>query len=332
MPAGTHTLIAKYSGDGRYGPSQSDAIPHDVIASATATTLVSDPNPSAWGGKVDLRATVDRGAATGTVEFFDGATSLGTAPVSDGVVLLSVSHLSVGTHELTADYGGDACFAGSRSAAMSQVVNLAATTATLNVEPAATGWGQAVGLSAAVDPAAATGTVQFWDGLNPIGPPQPVMDGVATLSWMDLSVGSHALVAKYSGDDYYEPSQSQAVPHDVASGSSIVSLDAQPAQTQCGETVRLSAVVDPAAASGTVQFCDGLDPIGPPQAVSDGVATLSWTDLPAGTHTLIAKYSGDGRYGPSQSDAIPHDVIASATATTLVSSPRRWGSGARAAR
>src|SRR5439155_10534243 len=166
-----------------------------------------------------------------------------------------------------------------------------------------------------------------WDGLNPIGPPQPVMDGVATLSWMDLSVGSHALVAKYSGDDYYEPSQSQAVPHDVASGSSIVSLDAQPAQTQCGETVRLSAVVDPAAASGTVQFCDGLDPIGPPQAVSDGVATLSWTDLPAGTHTLIAKYSGDGSYGPSQSDAVSHEVNPIPTATTLGSNanPARFG-------
>ena len=55
--------------------------------------------------------------------FLDGATSLGTGTLNaSGVATFSTSALSVGTHSITAAYGGDTNDAGSTSAALTQTV------------------------------------------------------------------------------------------------------------------------------------------------------------------------------------------------------------------
>jgi hypothetical protein len=59
---------------------------------------------------------------TGKVTFRDGATSIGMATLSGGVGTFKKANLAVGTHSITASYGGDAMSAGSTSAALSQVV------------------------------------------------------------------------------------------------------------------------------------------------------------------------------------------------------------------
>jgi hypothetical protein len=57
------------------------------------------------------------------VSFLDGATNLGSSSLnSAGVATLSTSTLAIGTHSITASYGGDANFASSTSQALSQVV------------------------------------------------------------------------------------------------------------------------------------------------------------------------------------------------------------------
>jgi hypothetical protein len=86
----------------------------------TGTSLTSDVNPQLAGSPVQFTATVSPNTATGSVEFFDGATSLGTAPVSAGTAVLSTSSLTTGNHSMTAQYSGDVCDAGSLSSAYSQ--------------------------------------------------------------------------------------------------------------------------------------------------------------------------------------------------------------------
>ena len=66
-----------------------------------------------------LTATVTSGA-TGTVTFDDGATSLGTGTISGGVATLTTNSLAVGTHSITAQYGGDSNYNASVSTAVSQ--------------------------------------------------------------------------------------------------------------------------------------------------------------------------------------------------------------------
>jgi Bacterial Ig-like domain (group 3) len=72
---------------------------------------------------VTFTATVSPGAATGTVTFVDGTTTLGTAPLSNGIAAFTTSSLSGGTHNITAAYSGDATYGGSTSAALTQVVS-----------------------------------------------------------------------------------------------------------------------------------------------------------------------------------------------------------------
>jgi Bacterial Ig-like domain (group 3)/FG-GAP-like repeat/Abnormal spindle-like microcephaly-assoc'd, ASPM-SPD-2-Hydin/FG-GAP repeat len=92
----------------------------------TNTALVSSQNPSAWGQSVTFTATVTSvgsGIPTGTVTFFDGATGLGSSSLnSSGVATLSTTTLAIGTHSITASYGGDPNFGSSTSQVLSQVV------------------------------------------------------------------------------------------------------------------------------------------------------------------------------------------------------------------
>jgi hypothetical protein len=96
---------------------------------ATATALTSSPNPSNVGQAVTLTATVtaqpgfDKGTPTGTVNFFDGTTNIGSSSLNgSGVATLMTSTLAVGTHSITAAYSGDANFTTSTSPAVQQVV------------------------------------------------------------------------------------------------------------------------------------------------------------------------------------------------------------------
>ena len=85
-------------------------------------------NSTVYGQAVTFTATVAGaaplvGTPTGSVTFFDGATTLGSAPLSGGVASLAVTTLTVGSDSITAVYSGDPNFAGSPSTALSQTVD-----------------------------------------------------------------------------------------------------------------------------------------------------------------------------------------------------------------
>ena len=72
---------------------------------ALTVTLNDRPSTSYYGQSVDLQAAVS-GATTGTVEFFDGSTEIGTAVnlSTSGYANYVTDTLSVGTHSITAEY------------------------------------------------------------------------------------------------------------------------------------------------------------------------------------------------------------------------------------
>jgi hypothetical protein len=86
--------------------------------------LVSSPNPSMFNQNVTFTATVSGGVtpATGTMQFQEGATTLGSSTVSNGSASFSTSSLSAGTHNVYAVYSGDAGHAGNTSNTVAQVV------------------------------------------------------------------------------------------------------------------------------------------------------------------------------------------------------------------
>ena len=177
----------------------------------TSTVLSSSVNPSVIGQATVLTATVSPAAATGSVTFKDGATTLGSATLSGGVATLSKSFTTAGAHSLTAAYAGTSSYASSTSAAKTQtVITQATSTTTLSASPNPAAVGQTVTLSASVSPTTATGTVTFKDGTTTLGT-ATLSGGSASLSTSALALGSHSLSASYAGDSGTAPSSSSAV-------------------------------------------------------------------------------------------------------------------------
>src|SRR4029077_1976885 len=133
----------------------------------TATTLASSKNPSTSGDSVTFTAGVTSagGVPTGTVSFNDGATLLGTGALDGtGTASFSTTGLSLGTHTVTASYGGDTSFKVSTSASVSQLVRAPSTTV-LTAAPNPSTYGATVTLTATVTGSngTATGSVTFRD-------------------------------------------------------------------------------------------------------------------------------------------------------------------------
>src|SRR5262249_38101206 len=130
LAIGTHTIQANYAGTTTFS-STTGLLTQTVQPSVlpTATTLSSSANPSVYGQTGTFTAVVSgsSGTPTGTVTFYEGSTTLGTAmlAVVDGVDQgsFSTSALSVATHVITANYSGADKFTSSTSDALSQTVN-----------------------------------------------------------------------------------------------------------------------------------------------------------------------------------------------------------------
>ena len=122
LPVGTNSITAKYVGDTNYATSTSTPATVVTVAQGTTTTTVSfSPTLPVYGQVITLTATITPGASgaaspTGTVDFFNGSTLIGSGTVSNGVATLNTTALPVGTTDVTAQYLGDSNYSGSTSA------------------------------------------------------------------------------------------------------------------------------------------------------------------------------------------------------------------------
>jgi hypothetical protein len=187
----------------------------------TTLTLTSSPNPSTFGQSVTFTATVAPVGASGTVTFTEGATTLGTGTLSGGVATFNSNNLPVGSHVISATYGGTSSYVGSSSNTVSQVVNQASTTLTLTSTPNPSNPGQSVTFTATVPSLSATGTVTFTEGATTLGT-GTLANGVATFNTTSLGAGSHDISATYGGDSNYSGSTSNTVSQVVSCNPLVV--------------------------------------------------------------------------------------------------------------
>ena len=215
---GSHTITAKYNGDGNLSPSSATPLIQVVNRDDTTTTVVSSVNPSVFGQPVSFTATVTAnapgsGMPTGTVTFFDNGTMFDTKVLVASQAASTTASLSVGIHSITVAYGGDGNFNPSTSAPLAQTVLRAATVTTLTSSLNPSTFGQAVTFTATVSvvppgAGAPTGTVTFRDGVVVLGstPLSPTFHAAITTA--ALQVGSHSITATYSGDGNFLGSSS----------------------------------------------------------------------------------------------------------------------------
>jgi hypothetical protein len=173
LAAGQHSITAVYSGDANNAVSTSAALT-ETVQSSTTTTLASSANPAASGASVTFTATVAEVAPgtaipTGTVTFKDGSTTLGTDTLNgSGVTTFSTSTLTVGSHSITAVYGGDANNLTSTSATLSQTVSPTDFTLSINPASATISSGQTASYTLTVTPQGSfTSQVSFTCGSLP---------------------------------------------------------------------------------------------------------------------------------------------------------------------
>ncbi len=184
-----------------------------------------------------------------------------------------------------------------------------ATARTARVHPHFFGPG-ATTLQANVDPAEATGFVQFFDATTQawIGSGE-LNNGVATLTVQ--VAGTHYYIASYYGSAPYQGSSSDAEQISPAKINSFTSIDIEPTNPAPLTPVVLSAFVGGSGATptGTVTFVDDNtgNTLGTATIDGGGNATLTLTTLTAGDYEISANYPGDSTY--MQSSSGDEDVV-----------------------
>jgi len=324
LTSGSHSITANYGGDSGHAASTSIVLLQSVQQTATTTTISSNLNPSVFGQSVTFTAnvTTTAGVPSGNVTFLDGATLLATVAVSGGTASFSTSTLSVGSHTISANYGGDSDHSGS-SGSTSQSVNPASssTALTSDINPAV--FGQTTTLTAAITTqfgGNATGTVTFTDGATTIGL-SPISGNSAVLTTA-LAVGTHPLKATYSGDGNVSGSTSSALSEKVNKASTSVTLTSSENPAVVGDPVTYTATVVPqfsGTPSGTVTFKQGGVIVGT-APVAGGVATFTTSYSSSGSFLIKASYSGDSSFLASTSAALKEVVGHSAVAISVASS------------
>ena len=126
LSVGGHTITATYSDPSGNFTGSSSSLVQTVNRANSFTSLVSSANPSTYLTNVTFTATISSAVAgvtpSGSVTFFDGATSLGTVNLVNGVASVSTATLTVGDHRITAIYNSDTNFSGSGSTPLTQTV------------------------------------------------------------------------------------------------------------------------------------------------------------------------------------------------------------------
>ena len=309
-----------------------------MAKAATTTTLTSSPSAIVTGQPLTLTATVglvapSTGAPTGSVTFRDGTAVLGTVLLTPdgGVATASLTTaLRAGAHGLTAGFSGDANTNASTSPARTQTATKASTTITLTTSTSAAVVGQDVTFTATLGVVAPgtgtpTGGVMFLNGAVALGTVTPDATGVATLTRSALTLGPHAITARYVGDTGFDAVTSSALTVTIVKASTVTTVTGSANPAAWHQPVTLTAAVSVVAPgsgtpTGLVTFFNGPATLGTAALIA-GHAALTTSALTVGDHTITASYAGAATFNGSVSTVLTESVVPAPSATTLTASP-----------
>jgi sugar lactone lactonase YvrE len=329
---GMHTITATYNGDSanQISGSVSNVLKQDVLE-ASLVVLTSTPNPSNYGNTVIVTITVNSSGAaspTGSVIILDGGKQIGIANLvgSTGSGTFSTSSLAVGSHTITAAYQGDTNNGPNSSGSITQLVNQAQTTVALAATPSPAIVGGALSISATVQvvrgAATPSGELTFtdtFDGTTVALGTKPLGAGGTVAINPTLALGTHSVVASYVGDadDGASASAPVVIKVQLATTSTAVSSSESPSVIETAVTFTAKVTGNGGTPAGAaIFFADGIL-LGSSTLDAGGRATLSYSALTVGTHSITAMYTGDANDQASTSPPISQVVGTISTATSL---------------
>jgi len=327
--AGTHSIVANYNGNSEFSSSSSLAVAVNVNQAATKLGLFSSAISSVFNQAVTFTATIAPqfgGAATGTIIFKDGNTSIGSSVVNGNSASLMTAGLTVGTHSATAVYSGDANVTGSSSAVVAEIVDKAATIVSITSSANPSTVGGSVTFAITVAPQISgipSGTVTLKkNGRNLIA--LSLNSGQASYTISSLALGSYNMTAVYTGDANFNSSTSpvlqQAVDKVMTTTTITSSLNpASSGQAITFVTATISSTGIAPPNGGVITFKNGGTTLGTGSLLG-GSASFTTSSLAAGSDSIIATYAGDSTFAPSSSQATVQVVNKYGTVTTVASS------------
>jgi hypothetical protein len=277
LATGTRSITAGYGGSTTFLGSVSSTVTVTVAPAApgiaTTTTLASSATTAVSGTSIIFTAIVTpaSGSAipTGTVSFADAGTNLGSGTLdATGKATFSTTALAVGSHSITASYGGattPTAFSNSASSAVSVTITISpviSTTTALAASATTVSSGTSLTFTATVTPAsgttAPTGTVTFTDGSTALGT-GTLASGQATLTTSSLAVGTHTITAAYGGSATFSSSTSTGVAITITAATADFTLSLSPtsASVAHGSTVGSMLTITGGANQSFTLACTG---------------------------------------------------------------------------
>jgi len=254
---------------------------------------------------------------------------------------------NAGTHTTYSMYTGDANFLSSSTPVYNVVVLPDPTSTVIKSSAPTMTPGQSITFTANVTDtyySPVSGTITFYDGTAPLGT-VPATANAAVFSTSNLLIGAHSIKACFSSaiippniQNFVNSCSTPlletiSLPPSVDPTVTVLTSSLNPSVV--GQSVTFTATAATTGSfifvpTGTVTFYDGANNIGS-GILTNGVATLTTSTLPAGLHQITAAYIGSTTMAPSTSAAVAQQVntsLASAGTGFLMSvSPTTFSVG-----
>jgi hypothetical protein len=321
---GTHSVTATYLPAGNLKTSVGTLL--QVINKRTSTFFITaTPNPAPRLKFVHFEISL-HSSATGPIWVEDGEMQKeACAALVAGHCTLDLAFSTLGVHNLQFEYSGDAL---NSDAAVFFPVTVGQNfpTVTLTSDKAPAEFYQSINFTANLSDTSATGTVQFFaDG---VGMQSCVIQaGTCTSFFYRLSVGTHSVVAVYSGDTMTAGATSPALTQIVIPAATTTTIASSEHPFAYGAGLALTGTVTNGGAgpTGAIQFEDVTST---PEVIlgtcelagaSSCILVLT-TPLSIGNHTLVAEYVSDGNYAGSKSAQLSQEISKPTASVAVVSS------------
>jgi hypothetical protein len=245
-------------------------------------------------GSAKLTASITPSTAAGSVEFFDGATSVGQALVSSGTATFTATGLTVGEHQFTAKFTPD-----SSTVAASQAVTSGYVKSGSSVPLAfssAPSYGKAVTIQTTTTGVPEGATITF--NVGSYTKTATVASHIAKITYSTLNPGTYAVKATYAGSS--QVAGSTASKSLVVAKAAPVISESFPTATLVGKpgtgTVKVAISGSTLKPTGTVRIYRGTTLLKSVTLSSTtGSASITLPKLPMGTQKLLIKYYGSAK-------------------------------------
>jgi len=337
LSVGSHTLNVTFTP--MDAADYTTAVATATISIIKATPVVSvsvSPEPSYPGDYATITATVSSVNSTyptGSVTFSIDGTAAGSAILSSGAATLSYSFAQVGSHTITATFGGDANYNTASGSGQHNVVLIPTSTVVSATPNPAIGGQQSVTLQTItifpnLEPGTAnkrqplTGTVQFFDGGMLLG--SVAINSTTELAHLTVSsmtVGTHSLTAVYAGDSNYMSSTAPAFAETLVAPISAVAVSGNADSAQTTSVTYSATVANPLKQpqnTGTVKWTANGVTLGTSTVGVGGTTSYTATFPTPGIYVITASYSGNQQPG---STTVSQTVLSNGANGTQGSGP-----------